>query len=407
MHPAVSPPTLADLHAAAGRLKGAIRRMPAFESPRLSALAGCTVILKAETSQVTASFKERGALNALLLRVAAGPVPGVIAMSAGNHAQGVAWHARRLGIPATIVMPRATPFRKVQRTESFGARVVLAGETVEEAAAVAHDLAARDGLVFIHPYDDPATIAGQGTLGIELLDEVPDLDAIVVPIGGGGLAAGIAIAAAGLQPDVEVIGVQAAAFPGAYRLFHEPPPPVPAVTVAEGIAVATPGVVTGPLLRQLLADVLAVGESALESAILTFLEEEKMVVEGAGAAPLAAVLGHRERFAGKRVALVVSGGNIDATLLATIIQRGLVRDGRITGLRVQLPDIPGALAGVAGVVGRAGANIVETHHQRTMSDISAKAAEIDLVVETRDAAALEHLLAALTEAGYPFRRLSS
>jgi threonine dehydratase len=324
-------------------------------------------------------------------------------MSAGNHAQGVAYHARRLGIPATIVMPEGTPFIKIDRTEAFGAKVVLKGDSLAAAREATDTLAHERGLVPVHPYDDPAVIAGQGTIALELLADRPDLDTIVVPIGGGGLISGIAVAAKALKPEIEIIGVQSTLYPSMYRLMRgeDPGSPATAATLAEGIAVKEPGRLTRRIVKALVSDILLVDDVAIEGAIVTLLESQKLVVEGAGAAGLAAVLATPERFRDRRVGIVICGGNIDARLLASILMRGLVREGRLVRLRSELPDVPGALSRLSGVVGKHAGNIVEVHHQRLFHDTSVKRAELDVVVETQNRRHVEVLIAALIAAGFP------
>ena len=331
---------------------------------------------------------------------------GVIAMSAGNHAQGVAWHASRLGIPATIVMPRLTPFVKVEQTAQFGAKVVLEGDSVEDASVFARKIAAERDLTFVHPYDDPLIIAGQGTLGLEMLAAAPDLEVLVVPIGGGGLIAGVATAAKGIKPDIEIVGVQAAACPSAYRKRAGLPSAPSRPTIAEGIAVKAPGELTFPIIQALVGDILLVEEEALEQAILTLLEVEKTVVEGAGAAGLAAVTSYRERFAGRRVGLVLCGGNIDLRLLSIVVQRGLARSRRLIWLRVGMPDAPGNLARAAALIGEAGGNIVEVEHQRLFSPLSVKSSEVNFIIETRNGAHATELITALRAAGFDVRAMS-
>jgi len=397
--------TLADIEAAARRLEGQIVRTPCLLSRRLSDVAGCELTLKYENLQHGASFKDRGAFVKLASLSDREKAQGVIAMSAGNHAQGVAWHATRLGIPATIVMPRFTPFVKVEKTRAFGARVVLEGETVDDAAVFARGLAEEHGLAFIHPYDDPAIIAGQGTVAFEMLDAAPDLDVLVVPIGGGGLIAGMATAAKALRPEVEVIGVQAEACPSVYRLRAGLPPVRMRPTIAEGIAVKSPGTLTLPVIERLVDDIVLVDEPALEEAILEFLETEKTVVEGAGAAGLAAVMSDRGRFAGRRVGLVLCGGNIDVRLLSEVILRGLVRTKRLIRIEVGISDAPGSLARVAALIGEAGGNIVEVEHQRAFSPLSVKSSEVNFIIETRNAAHAAELIATLEAAGFDVRSL--
>jgi threonine dehydratase len=321
-------------------------------------------------------------------------------MSAGNHAQGVAWHASRLGIPATIVMPRLAPFVKLEQTAKFGAKVLLEGDSVDDASVFARTIAAERHLTFVHPYDDPLIIAGQGTLGLEMLAAAPDLDVLVLPIGGGGLIAGVATAAKATNPDIEIWGVQAAACPSMYRRRAGLPAAPTRPTIAEGIAVKSPGEVTFPIVQALVGDILLVEEEALEEAILALLEAEKTVVEGAGAAGLAAVMSYRERFAGRKVGLVLCGGNIDLRLLSLVIQRGLARSKRLIWLRVGMADAPGNLARAAALIGEAGGNIVEVDHQRAFSPLSVKSSEVNFIVETRNAAHATELITALRAAGF-------
>jgi threonine dehydratase len=402
-----SPLSLVDIHAAAAAIAGAVLRTPAVAAPALTELAGAEIVLKLETLHPTGSFKERGALNKLLSLDAAQCKAGVIAMSAVNHAQSLAYHARRLGIPATIVMPEATPFTKVERTESYGARVVLRGAGLAEARHAAAEIAAAERLTLVHPYDDAMVIAGQGTAGLELLADHPDLDAVIVPIGGGGLIAGIATAAKAIKPKIEVIGVQCALYPAMLHALGRGAAPAGGPTLAEGIAVKEPGRLTQPIVAALVDDILLADEAALERAVAVLLDIEKIVVEGAGAAPLAALLRHAERFRGRRVGLVISGGNIDARLLASILQRGLVRAGRMVRLRIEITDIPGALAKIAGIIGDEGGNIVEIYHHRLFHDVSVKLAEVEAVVETRNPGHVGEVIGSLIAAGFPTRQLSS
>jgi len=396
---------LAEIEAAAGVLAGQVVRTPCLRSDRLSELLGADITLKLETLQHSSSFKDRGALVKLASLSAAERARGVIAMSAGNHAQGVAYHATRLGIPATIVMPRLTPFVKVEKTTQFGAQVVLEGDTVDEAADYAQKLAARRDLVFIHPYDDPAIIAGQGTIGLEMLADVPDLDVLVVPIGGGGLIAGVATAAKALAPEIEIVGVQAAACPSMYRRRAGLPEAPLRPTIAEGIAVKRPGELTLPVVKALVGDILLVEEDAIEEAILTLLEVEKLVVEGAGAAGLAALMAERARFAGRRVGLILCGGNIDLRLLSVVILRGLVHSKRLISLQVGMPDAPGNLAKAAALIGEAGGNILEVEHQRAFSPLSIKSTGVSFIVETRNAAHASEVITGLRAAGFEVRLL--
>ncbi|WP_374300181.1 threonine ammonia-lyase [Ferrovibrio sp.] len=392
---------LADVRAAADRIRGAVAETPCLHSRTLSSLTGAEVWLKFENHQFTASFKERGALNKLLQLSDAERKRGVIAMSAGNHAQGVAYHAGRLGIPATIVMPTITPFVKVRHVRAFGARVVIEGDTLVEAAAKARALAEAEGLVFVHPYDDPAIMAGQGTLALEMLAQAPALQDLLVPVGGGGLIAGMAVAAKALKPDLRVFGVESELYTAMYQEMHGLPVSVGGVSIAEGISVRDIGRAPIAVARQHVEDVLIAREADIERAIVALVEIEKTVTEGAGAAGLAALLAHPERFKGRHVGIVLSGGNIDTRLLASVLMRGLVRDGRLARIIVMSDDAPGRLAKAAGVIGAAGVNIVEVAHQRLFTLASAKATEIEFVVEARDRAHLEDLLQALAAAGLP------
>ncbi|MFN9774562.1 MAG: threonine ammonia-lyase [Burkholderiales bacterium] len=393
--------TLADVEAAARRLEGRVVRTPCLHSRTLSAIVGCEVWLKFENLQFTASFKERGALNRLAQLTDAERARGVLAVSAGNHAQGVALHAQRLGIPATIVMPRFTPSVKVEATRAFGPRIVLEGDTLEDARAHGLALARDEGLVFVHPYDDPAVIAGQGTIALEMLDEVPGLDTLVIAVGGGGLVAGIAVAAQGRRPGLEVIGVQTERYPAMYDAFHGTVHPQGTGTIAEGIAVGLPGEITARLARERVADVVLVTEGEIEHAIVALLEIEKTVVEGAGAAGLAALLADRARFAGRRVGLVLCGGNIDPLLLAAIVRREMVRSGRLARLRIEIRDRPGALAAITTELARAGANIEEIQHQRIFGALSAERAAVEVIVQTRGEAHVAEILAGLEAAALP------
>jgi threonine dehydratase len=394
---------LADIEAAARAIEGKVVRTPCLASPRLSEGAGCALTLKFENFQLTSSFKDRGACAKLLSLQDEDRHRGVIAMSAGNHAQGVAHHAARLGVPAIIVMPRLTPAVKVEKTRALGARVVLVGDSLEEAAAHAREVAARENLTFIHHYDDERIIAGQGTVGLEMLHEAPDLEVLVVPIGGGGLISGVAIAAKAIKPDIQVIGVQAAACPTMYRRRVGIPDLPPRPTIAEGIAVKAPGRITGPLVDALVDDILLVEETALEDAILQLLEIERTVIEGAGAAGLAAVLSYPERFAHQRIGVVLCGGNIDLRVLSAVILRGLVRSRRLIRIEVGVPDAPGNLAKVAALIGELGGNIVEVEHHRAFSPLSVKATKVDFVIETRSAAHAAELVTGLGAAGFAVR----
>jgi threonine dehydratase len=395
----------ADIQAAARTLAGQVVRTPCLRSERLSELLGCDVTLKFETFQHSSSFKDRGAYVKLASLTDEERARGVIAMSAGNHAQGVAYHATRLGVPATIVMPKLTPFVKVEKTTQFGARVLLEGDSVDEAADYAHRLAAERNLTFIHPYDDPLIIAGQGTIGLEMLTDAPDLDVLLVPIGGGGLISGVATAAKALKPEVGIVGVEAAACPSMYRKRAGLPEAPLRPTIAEGIAVKNPGELTLPIVRALVGDILLVEEDAIEDAILTLLEVEKTVVEGAGAIGLAALTAYRERFVGRRIGLVLCGGNIDLRLLSVVILRGLVHSKRVISIRVGMPDAPGNLARAAALIGEAGGNILEVAHQRAFSPLSAKSSEVNFIIETQNAAHATEVVTALRAAGFEVRIL--
>ena len=391
---------LQTIQQAAERLRGQVLLTPCVESRTLSQIVRAQVFLKFENLQFTASFKERGACNKLAQLSASERARGVVAMSAGNHAQGVAYHAQRLGLRAVIVMPRFTPGVKVERTRGFGAEVVLHGDTLEQARAHAFELAAAQNLTFVHPYDDEAIVAGQGTVGLEMLQAVPDLDVLVIAIGGGGLIGGIATAAKALKPGIEVVGVQTARFPAMFNAIKGTHHPQGTSTIAEGIAVGTPGRITEAIIRERVDDLLLVDEGDIEQAVLMLLEIEKTVVEGAGAAGLAALLKHPDRFAGRKVGLVLCGGNIEPLLLAAIIERGMVRAGRLARLKVGSRDVPGALARITAVVADAGANIDEVHHQRAFSSLSAQNVEIELVLQTRGHEHVTEVLEQLRAAGF-------
>ncbi len=402
------PVSLAEIKDAAGAIAGQVKRTPSVDAPRLAELIGAErVVLKLESQQYTGSFKDRGALVKLLSLTPEERKMGVVAMSAGNHAQGVAYHARRLGVPVTIVMPEGTPFTKVERTRHLGARVVVEGDGFDTAGAFARELAGREGLIFVHPYDDEKIIAGQGTIGMEMLADDPDLDCLVVPIGGGGLIAGIATAAKALKPAIDLLGVEAKLYPSMYNAVRGLEPASGGSTLAEGIAVKRPGEMTKPIVEALVSDILLVGEDTLERAVMQLIEVQKLVAEGAGAAGVAAMLAYRERFAGKRVGTVICGGNIDSRMLAHILMRGLVRDGRMVRLRIEITDQPGALARLAGVIGKAGGNIIEIYHQRMFHDVPVKKADIDAVVETRNAEHVREIVQGLNAIGFPTRLLGT
>jgi len=390
---------LKDIQIAAARLQGQLLRTPCVASRTLSDITGAQVFLKFENLQFTASFKERGACNKLAQLTAEERQRGVIAMSAGNHAQGVAYHAQRLGLRAVIVMPRFTPGVKVERTRGFGAEIVLHGDTLDEARAHALALAEQQQLIFVHPYDDPDIVAGQGTVALEMLQEVPELDTLVVAVGGGGLIAGMATAAKAIKPDIEVIGVQTMRFPAVFNAIKGTHLPLGSSTIAEGIAVASPGQTPLAIIARLVNDLVLVDEGDIEQAIVMLLEVEKTLVEGAGAAGLAALLKYPERFKGKKVGLVLCGGNIDPLLLAAIIERGMVRAGRLARIRVSARDIPGTLAKITATVAEAGANINEVHHQRAFTTLAAQNVEVELVIQTRGPQHIAEVLALLQQAG--------
>ncbi|MEL6298784.1 MAG: threonine ammonia-lyase [Pseudomonadota bacterium] len=395
-----APVTIADIRAAAARIAGQVRRTEMDRSETLSALHGAEIWLKFENLQFTGAFKERGALNRLLQLDDDARRRGVIAMSAGNHAQGVAYHAGRLGVPAKIVMPEGTPFVKIENTRRLGADVTVTGATLEAAAAHARALEADGGLTFLHPYDDADVIAGQGTIAIEMLEDVPDLDVLIVPIGGGGLIAGMATAAKAIKPGIEVVGVQAARCPSMFNALKAAAREVRSDTLAEGIAVNAPGALPLAIAKDVVDDVVLVSEAQLEASIAELLEIEKTLVEGAGAAGLAAIASDPGRYRGRKVGLVLCGGNIDLRLLASVLTRQMARAGRLAELAIDLQDRPGQLARVAETIGSAGANIVEVAHQRTFSDLPAKAALLEVVVETRDRSHLDDTVAALQRAGF-------
>lgn len=401
------PVTFSDIAAARAIIGDALVTTPCLKSRTLSEIVGAEVYLKFENLQFTAAFKERGALNRLHNLSADQHRRGVIAMSAGNHAQGVAYHASRLGIPATIVMPRSTPIVKVQQTEGHGASVILHGEKLEEAAAHANKLAEERGLTFIHPFDDPLVIAGQGTVAMEMLETVPDLDCLCISIGGGGLISGMAVAARAIKPDIELIGVQAELYPSMAAKVKGFEAICDGDSLAEGIAVKYPGERTFPIVKALVDDILLVSEPELERAVSLLLTIEKTVAEGAGAAGLAALLARPERFRGKKVGLVISGGNIDTRLLANVLLRELAREGRLARLRVRLKDRPGELYHVAKVFHEQQVNIVDVSHQRVFTKLPAKGTYADIEVETRDRRHLDRLMEALREQSYDVRLIEA
>lgn len=388
-------PSFDEIRAAAARLKGAVEHTPCVHSRTLSRLTGAEIFLKFENLQFTASFKERGALNRLLALSEAERRRGVIAMSAGNHAQAVAYHAARLGVRAVIVMPRGSPNSKIRNTEVHGAQVVLEGDSLADAGRHAREIAAREQLVFVHPYEDRLIVAGQGTVGLEMLEAVPELDVLVVPVGGGGLISGIAIAAKALKKDIQVYGVESKTYPSMHQRLGGLPVSVGGDTIAEGIAVKDVGEIAFDVARRLVEEVFVVEEETIERAVMTLIEIEKTVAEGAGAAGLAALLEQPQRFAGKRVGIPISGGNIDSRVLASVLMRGLVRDGRLVRLRVVMPDVSGSLAKVAAMIAEAGGNIVEVQHQRIFGTASVRTPEVEFLVETREREHTEALVALL------------
>ena len=388
-----------DIQAAASRLAGQVLDTPCVESRTLGQIVGAQVFLKFENLQFTASFKERGALNKLLALAAAG-VKGVIAASAGNHAQGVAHHAQRLGMRAVIVMPRYTPTVKVERTLGFGAEVLLHGETFDEAREHALQVALEQGLHFVHPFDDELVIAGQGTIGIEMLRAQPELDTLVIAVGGGGLISGIATAVRAIKPGMRIVGVQTARFPAMVNAILGTQHVQGGSTIAEGIAVGRPGQLTQAIVRRCVDDLVLVDEGDIEQAVLMLLEIEKTVVEGAGAAGLAALLKDPARYAGRKVGLVLCGGNIDPLMLSALIGRGMVRAGRLARIRVDARDTPGVLARITALVAAAGANIDEVHHQRAFSTLSAQNVQVELVLQTRNTAHVGQVVASLQAAGF-------
>jgi threonine dehydratase len=402
----MQPPTIDDIRAAADRVRDAVIRTPMLVSRTLSEVVGAEVWLKFENLQFTSAYKERGALNKLLQLSPEERARGVIAASAGNHAQAVAYHAKRLGIPATIVMPAPTPTVKVTQTAGHGAEVVLHGDMFDDAYAKARELALEKGYVFVHPFDDPRIIAGAGTLGIEMLEDAPDLDTIVVPIGGGGLMSGVAIAARALKPDIELIGVEAELYPSMKCAIQSCQMPLGGDTLAEGIAVKQPGELTSRILKDLANDVVLVSERDLERAVAMLVGIEKTVVEGAGAAGLAAMLADPERYRGKKVATVLCGGNIDTHLLANVLVRDLVRQGRIARLQVAAQDQPGALAAITAKVYEAGVNIIEINHSRIFTRLPAKDTVIEVECEARDAASIDDVVTRLEAAGFEVERAS-
>jgi threonine dehydratase len=404
--PGLAVPTLDDVRAAAKVLEGQIVKTPFLYSRTLSAITGAEVHIKFENLQFTASFKERGALNKLMSLSSEERARGVVAMSAGNHAQGVAYHAQRLKIPATIVMPEQTPFVKAQQTQSFGAEVILKGKSVAEAAEIAGEIQRVRNLTLVHPYDDPKIIAGQGTIGIEIAESGVDLDAVIVPIGGGGLISGIAIALSALKPKTQVIGVEAELFPAMRAALRGEEAHCGGTTIAEGIAVSRMGEITTAACRKFHVDVILASEPLIERAIYLYLTIEKTVAEGAGAAALAALLAEPARFKGKRVGLILAGGNIDPRLLASVIMRELIRDGRIFKIGVEIEDLPGQLSRVAGAIGKAGGSILEVQHSRFTLDISAKHTFLEVLIEARDARHGDEICQAIESEGLRVRHIN-
>jgi threonine dehydratase len=391
------------IRAAAARLAGHIERTPCRYSKTLSKITGAEVWVKFENLQFTAAYKERGALNKLMLLSDAEKAKGVIAASAGNHAQGLAYHGARLGVPVTIVMPRTTPFIKVQHTRDFGATVVIEGETYDDASSHARKLQEEQGLTFVHPFDDYDIMAGQGTIALEMLEDVPDLEILPVPIGGGGLIGGVATAAKAIKPDIRIIGCEPAMYPSFTAKMRGVAAHCGGQTIAEGIAVKTVGELTYSVARPLIDDVLLLEEPHIEQAVALYCNVEKTIAEGAGAASLAALLAYPERFRGKKCGLILCGGNIDTRLLASVLTRELVRAHRLVSLRIVGDDRPGLLSTVANVIGTAGANIIEVNHNRLALDVPAKGAEFDITIETRDAQHTQEVIDALRESGYPPR----
>lgn len=398
------PVSLADVRAAAARIHGRVLRTPTLSNPAVDAACGASVFLKLDNLQAIGAFKERGAANRLALLSERERAAGVIAMSAGNHAQAVARHSTLLGIASTIVMPKFTPATKVMRTERFGARVVLHGETLAEAAAHAHELAREQGLTFVHPYDDADVIAGQGTMALEMLEDTPELDAMILPVGGGGMVAGCAIVAAGLRPGMKVFGVEVEGYQAMRQRLAGEPVKVGGPTIAEGIAVRDVGERPVEILRQNGVEVLVVTERAVEQGIALLAEGAKTVAEGAGAAGVAAILSYPDLFAGKRIATPVCGGNIDPRILSNVLLRNLLRDGRLLRLHLDIPDRPGVLADIATRVAAAGGNVIEVSHQRLFAAPSVQTAELELMIEVRDRAQADAIVAALEAGEYVVRR---
>ncbi len=399
--------TLGTIRKAASTIAGTVPHTPTVPALYLSRRLGCELYLKLENQHLTGSFKDRGTLNRIKHLTAEQASAGIIAMSAGNHAQGVAYHAEHLGIPATIVMPEDTPLTKVERTRAFGARIVLSGESLNTAGVAARALAESEGLTFIHPYDDPLVIAGQGSAGLEMIGEVADLDSLLVPIGGGGLFSGVATAAKAFNPAIKMYGVEAERYPSMYQAIYSQPPTSGGTTLAEGIAVKEPGELTRTIVERYAEEILLVSEVSLEHAIYLLVQNQGVVAEGAGAAALAALVDNPDYFKGQKVGLVVSGSNIDLRLLASILTRALFHEGRLVRLRIDITDKPGILGQVATLIGKTGGNIVEVEHQRQFYDVPVKQAEIDVVVEMRHRDHVHELMTSLERAGFHARILSS
>ncbi|MAB00950.1 MAG: threonine ammonia-lyase [Stappia sp.] len=399
------PVTIETIRDAARLIEGAVMRTPCLPAPKLSQLTGAEIFVKYENLQVTNAFKERGALVKLASLSDAERARGVIAMSAGNHAQAVAYHAARLGIPATIVMPEPTPIVKVAATRGYGARVVVSGEMLADAQAEAERIAKADDLVWVHPYDDPAIIAGQGTIALEMLADQPGLDTLVVPVGGGGLISGMAIAARALKPGIRIVGVESELYPSMIAALRGEPARCGGATLAEGIAVKNVGTLTLELVRQHVDDILLVDETALERAVNAYLTRQKTMAEGAGAAGLAAILANPDAFSGQKVGLVMCGGNIDPRLLSSIMVRALARDGQLVSVRITTADRPGILGEIASIVGRAGGNIMEVSHHRLFLNVPAKGTTLDVTMETHDGEHAATILDALENAGHRTERI--
>lgn len=397
-------PNLHGIELAAREMSGIVTRTACLAAPKLSLMTGASVFVKYENMHVTTAFKERGAfikLNNLTLEERQ---RGVIAMSAGNHAQAVAYHASRMNIPSLIVMPVSTPFVKIAATENFGARVILQGDTVQESGEIALEIARKDNLTFVHPFDDFHVIRGQGTIGLEMLQDVPELDVILVPIGGGGLISGVGIAAKAMKPDIEIVGVEAVSYPCMYNVLNDKHLECGGQSLAEGIAVKKAGILTASITKNIISDIILVSETDLEQAVNAFLTRQKTMAEGAGAAGLAALMSNRDRFLGKNVGLILCGGNIDPRILSSIMVRELAREEKIVQLHIEVPDRPGVLGEIASIIGSERANILEVHHQRMSLKVSAKGAFVDISIETRDGDHARHVMRKLHEKGFANNR---